>query len=270
MRRQRTLWADIDRDCAAWAGDMTGKMVADLGCGTGGMVAELAHRVGPSGRTYAIDGTPQMLTETCTYADECGVVDRIATLEAKLESAQDFQLLRDELPPLDLIWAAGFVHHVPDQLAVLRLAGDLLAPGGRLLLAEGGIRPMALPRDVGIGRPGLEARLAAAEAEWFVDMRAELPGAVRAPFGWRAMLSRAGFSDIESRSFLLEVPDPSPELRADLAASYRQRVERAGDRLSDVDRAAWARLLDADGRTYLAERDDLHLLGVRTVHRGTG
>lgn len=269
MRRQRTIWAEIDDACADWAGTLTGKAVADLGCGTGGVTVALADRVGESGRAYAIDGTPEMLSETLDYAKGRGVADRITTLRADVEAAADLQGLREALPALDLLWAAAVVHHFADQLAGLRLCRDLLAPGGTLLLAEGGLRPVTLPWDVGIGRPGLEARLNAAEAEWFVDLRAELVGTVRAPFGWRAMLSRAGFVGIESRSFLLEITAPDAPVRADLAASYRQRVERLGEQLSAEDRDAWARLIDPDGRTYLADREDLHLLAVRSVHRGT-
>lgn len=268
MRRQRELWAEIDEACASWAGTLTGKAVADLGCGAGGVTVALADRVGESGRTYAIDGTAEMLTETLDYAKERGVADRITSLSADVEAAADLQRLREALPPLDFLWASAVVHHFADQLAGLRMCRDLLGPGGALLLSEGGLRPMALPWDVGIGRPGLEARLNAAEAEWFVELRAELVGVVRAPFGWRAMLSRAGFAGIETRSFLLELPAPDAQVRADLAGSYRHRVTRAGEQLCAEDRAAWERLLDADGRTYLADREDLHLLAVRTVHRG--
>lgn len=268
MRRQRTMWSEIDDACVSWAGTLSGKAVADLGCGTGGVTVALADRVGESGRTYAIDGTPEMLTETLDYAKERGVADRITSLPADVEAAADLEQLREMLPALDLLWAAAVVHHFADQLAGLRMCRDLLAPGGTLLLAEGGLRPVALPWDVGIGRPGLEARLNAAEAEWFVDMRAELAGTVRAPFGWRAMLSRAGFASIETRSFLLEIPAPDAPQRADLAASYRHRVDRAGEQLSAEDRDAWERLLDPAGRTHLADREDLHLLAVRSVHRG--
>lgn len=269
MRRQRALWAEIDDACADWAGELAGKTVADLGCGTGGMTVALAARAGAAGRTYAIDGTPQMLEETLAHAKERGVDATLSTLTADIESSADVQHLRESLPPLDLLWASGVVHHFADQLAGLRMCRDLLGPGGTILLAEGGLRATALPWDVGVGRPGLEARLHAAEAEWFVDLRADLPDVVRTPFGWRAMLSRGGFVGIETRSFLLEVPAPDEEVRADLAGAYRHRVSRAGDRLSAEDQAAWERLLEPDGRTYLADRDDLHYLAVRSVHRAT-
>ncbi|MRT44546.1 SAM-dependent methyltransferase, partial [Xylella fastidiosa subsp. multiplex] len=78
-----------------------------------------------------------------------------------------------------------------------------LAPGGTLAIMEGGLPARFLPRDIGIGRPGLQARLDVLEEEWFADMRASLPGAVAEAEDWPALMTTAGLRPTGTRTFLL-------------------------------------------------------------------
>src|SRR5690242_10582545 len=93
--------------------------------------------------------------------------------------------------PADLIWASASVHHAADQQAAVDALASLLAPGGRLALAEGGLPARMLPWDLGLGEPGLELRLDAVQDRWFAAMRAGIPGSVPMPYGWTEALQRA-------------------------------------------------------------------------------
>jgi hypothetical protein len=67
--------------------------------------------------------------------------------------------------------ASGVVHHLPDQQATLNDMVTRLAPEGRLVLGEGELGGRSLPWDLGVGEPGLELRLGAAQERWFAAMR---------------------------------------------------------------------------------------------------
>ncbi len=241
-----------------------GARVADVGCGAGGMTALLAVAVGPSGQVVAVDGEPALLEATARHSHHEGVGDRVSTLWHDLAAGP--------LPAdgFDLLWAAGVVHHLPDQQAALDGLAVVLTSGGRLALGEGGLSSRGLPWDLGIGEPGLYDRLSSAEDEWFVAMRLGIDGARRMPYGWSTALARAGLVDVSSRSFLLDLPSPlTVEQRTLLVDGIRGQVERVGERLTADDAAAWQLLLDPDDDFYLGRREDTYLLSASTVHVGT-
>ncbi|WP_372027943.1 hypothetical protein ACBG85_29705 (plasmid) [Rhodococcus sp. NyZ502] len=55
-----------------------------------------------------------------------------------------------------------------------------------------------LPRDIGIGRPGLQARLDAVGEDWYHGDAAGLPGATERVESWPDMLSAAGLTSMGS------------------------------------------------------------------------
>src|SRR5215207_1483183 len=156
------------------------------------MALLLARRVRTGGgRVLAIDREAVLLDRVRKRAQAAGLADVVQTVRADLAG------LRYAVPePVALAWAGHVVHHAGDQAAGVAALADVLAPGGVLALAEGGLQPRSLPWDVGVGRPGIEGRLLAAHEEWFAAMRAGLPGAVRDPRGWPAMLRAAGLVDV--------------------------------------------------------------------------
>jgi SAM-dependent methyltransferase len=241
-----------------------GAVVADVGCGTGGMTLLLAERVGPGGRVFAVDREPVLLQRVRERAEAAGLADRVTTVPATI----------DELPgvlpePSALVWASHVVHHSGDQTAALRALAAALAPGGMLAVAEGSPPPRRLPWDVGVGRPGIEMRLQAAIAEWFAAMRAGLPGSVRDPRGWPAMLRDAGLSDVTARGWLLHLPAPlSKERLAVVLNALAGHVERARPWLAEDDLASWERLLDEGGSDWLGRRDDVEMVAVEMVYLG--
>ncbi len=177
--------------------------------------------------------------------------------------------LPDLLPAADLVWASRVLHHLPDQQAAIGTVTAVARAGGVVALAEGGLSFSCLPWDLGLGRPGLEDRLQAAQAEWFVGMREGIDGAAPMPYGWPLALERAGLADVSSFSALVDHPAPGPDGLADYVHHHLSRLATHGaDYLSEEDRATLASLLDSDSAHYLGHRRDLYLLGARTVHHG--
>jgi SAM-dependent methyltransferase len=199
---------------------------------------------------------------------EAGVDVRTAVADA----GGDPQALADAIGgPADLVWASAVVHHSPDQQATVDVLAGLLAPQGRLALAEGGLPRRHLPWDLGTGRPGLESRLEQAQDGWFAAMRDSLPGAVRLPYGWPNALRRAGLADVTTWTSLIERPAPlSSAERERVAGKLAHRVEWLRERrlLPAEDDGAWSRLLDPDRPEWIGHRDDVFVLDARSVHVG--
>lgn len=214
----------------------------------------------------AVDAEPAMLDATRGRVLREGLVDRVDLVQADLNEVAG-------LPAgaFDLVWAGSVVHHVPDQLAAIRRLVALLRPGGMLALAEGGLALRRLPFDVGVGPPGLEARLEAAGAAWFAELRTGLRGAVADPRGWPALLRDVALSDVSARSFLLDAPAPlDPAGRRYLVSTLEALRRREGllALLDGDDAATLDRLLDPADPAWVGGRDDTFLLAAITVHVG--
>ena len=259
------LWSPVRSRIAAELPVPAGAAVADVGCGTGEMALRLAARLQDSGgRVFAVDREAALLDRVRERAAAAGLTGQVHPLRADLG-----ELPRVLPQRVRLVWAGHVVHHAGDQAAAVAALAAALAPGGVLAVAEGGLAPRCLPWDVGVGRPGIEGRLHAVHEEWFAAMREDLPGSVRDPRGWPALLRAAGLVEVTARSWLLDLP--APLAATELAAVLHRLagfVQRAADWLSEADRAAWRRLLDPDDAAWLGRRDDLCLLAVETVHLG--
>ena len=255
----------------------TDRVVVDVGCGGGGMAKALAEAL-PSATVVAIDADPDVLEQAREHTG--GLVRcELASMD---DGAEPLRRAIDA--PADLIWASASVHHAADQQAAVDALASLLAPGGRLALAEGGLPARYLPWDLGIGEPGLELRLDLAQDRWFKVMRESLPGSVPMPYGWTDALTRAGLVDVTTRSLLSETPPRlSPERLEGVIEALRKRigwltghghghghghVESGEEWLEPADLHVWEQLLDPEGPYYLGRRTDLAVLAVRSVHIG--
>jgi trans-aconitate 2-methyltransferase len=99
--------------------------VADAGCGSGRVTAELAERV-RGGGVLAIDGSPAMIA----HAKE-RLGDRVSYLVADLS-----ELELDE--PVDLIFSTATFHWILDHERLFGRLHAALRPGGRLVAQCGG------------------------------------------------------------------------------------------------------------------------------------
>ncbi|GHA76632.1 class I SAM-dependent methyltransferase [Streptomyces termitum] len=264
LERQAEVAGTAYREAAAWLGTLLPasgvRRLLDVGSGPGVITAMLAEAF-PYAEAVAVDGTPELLERARARAEARGLGARVTTLRAELpgEAAA--------LGEADLVWAGNSLHHIGDQRAALADFAKVLRPGGLVALVEGGLTPRHLPRDIGIGRPGLEARFDAEHADWFARMRSELPGAVREPDDWRALFASAGLVPAGTRTFLVDVPAPVPQVVRELAVSHFGRLrEGFGDSLGAEDRATLDRLLDPADEQSLHHRTDLFHLTAHTVH----
>ncbi len=235
--------------------------VVDVGCGAGGAAIAFAGQA--PGPVVAVDPDPRLVAVARDRAAEARVAGRVQLAAAALGGLP----LRPGRAAV--VWASGVVHHVADQQAAVDELAGLARPGGVVVLVEGGLPLRCLPHDVGIGRPGLEARLDEARARWFTDLRAELGGPPM-PYGWPEALARAGLVDVRVRAFVAEATPALDPTGAEIARQHLASArDELGDRLAADDRATVARLLDPGDPAWLGGRDDLVVTAVRTVQIGT-
>ncbi|MFJ3711668.1 class I SAM-dependent methyltransferase [Streptomyces sp. NPDC090053] len=264
LERGAELYRPVYERAAAWVAGQVPvaavRRVLDIGSGPG-VVSCLLAEVFPYAEVVAVDATPGLLDRARARAEHAGLGDRVRTRHAELPDGVS------ELGDADLVWAGNSLHHVGDQRAALDGFVRLLRPGGTVVLWEGGLAPRHLPRDIGFGKPDLEARIEAAAAEWFAEMRVALPGAKREVEYWRALLADAGLSPSGTRSFLLDIPAPLPGVvREQVLAHFTRQREVLADKLSAEDRATLDRLLDPADPQGLRLRGDSCLLTARTAH----
>ncbi|MFD4501673.1 class I SAM-dependent methyltransferase [Streptomyces sp. NPDC058457] len=263
LESQAELFAPLYESALSWLGKEVTEpgLIVDVGSGPG-VVSCLFAEVFPGARVLAVDGSEPLLDRARARAERQGVGDRFGVLAGELPA------VLDELDyPADLLWAGHSLHHLGDQRAALTAFGERLAPGGTLAILEGGLPSRFLPRDFGIGRPGLQARLDALQEKWFEQMRTELPGSVTEAEDWPALLSSAGLKYARTRSFLLDLPAPaSDRARAYAAEIFSRLRDSVSDDLDADDRATLDRLLDPADPASVHRRPDLFVLGVRTVH----
>lgn len=236
-------------------------LIVDAGSGPG-VISCLFAETFPGARVVAVDGSQPLLERARDRAVRQGAGDRFGTLAGELP-----EVLGELDYPADLLWASRSVHHLGDQAAALAACAERLAPGGTLAVMEGGLPARFLPRDIGFGRPGLQARINAVEEERFDRMRAELPGSVAVVEDWQALLTSAGLHHARSRTFLLDLPAPvTDRSRAHVVAALTRTREVIGEDLDAEDRTTLDRLLDPDDKASVHHRPDVFVLAAHTVH----
>ncbi|WUH92552.1 class I SAM-dependent methyltransferase [Streptomyces sp. NBC_00433] len=239
------------------------RRVLDVGSGPGVMTCVLAEEFAGA-EAVAVDGTQALLDRTLARARRLGLDGRVGVRHAELPEGLD-----DAPGSADLVWSSMAVHHLGDQQGALDALAGVLRPGGVLAVAEAVLPTRFLPRDFGLGRPGLQARLDAVQEEWFALMRAELPGYVAAPDDWPAMLTRAGLTGVTAFTTLLDIPAPLPApARTYLHAFLTRLRESMSESLPADDLATLDTLLSPSSPDGVLHRPDAFLLAPTTVFAG--
>jgi SAM-dependent methyltransferase len=106
-----------------------GEVVLDLGSGAGTDSLLAAQMVGPEGSVTGIDMTPEMLAKARAAATEMGA-SNVEFVEAEAER------LPFEDGSFDVVISNGVIDLVPDKDAVFSELHRVLAPGGRIQIAD--------------------------------------------------------------------------------------------------------------------------------------
>lgn len=231
------------------AADEPPNRILDLGAGTGTGTFALLDRF-DGATAVALDASSQLLDHLTARAHDLGVADRVPTIEADLDDGWPV------IDPVDLVWASASLHHMAEPDRVLTEVIGALRPSGLLVVVELDSFPRFLPEDVGIGRPGLEARGHAALAE---RREVDLP---HLGSDWGPRISRAGFTVQAERSFTIELTSPLPAATGRYAQASLRRMR---DFLDADDLGALDTLLDSDGPDGLLQREDLSVRAARTI-----
>ncbi|WP_285508627.1 class I SAM-dependent methyltransferase [Actinokineospora sp. NBRC 105648] len=238
------------------------RRVLDIGSGPGVMTGVLAETF-PDAEVVAVDGAAGLLDRALARAERLGLGGRVSVQHAELPEGLA------GLGSADLIWSSKAVHHLGDQQATLTALAGALNPGGVLAVAEGGLPTRFLPRDIGVGRPGLQARLDAAQEEWFEAMRTGLPGSVAVVEDWPAMLTRAGLTDAGSFTSLLDLPAPLGEPGRAFLHTHLSRLRgNVSEAFAPEDLDTLDVLLDPTSAEGILRRPDAFLLSATTVFTG--
>jgi SAM-dependent methyltransferase len=206
-------------DLAALTGAET---VADVGCGNGRYLAELARR-GHRGRTLGLDLSPGMLTAARVAADRAGLAAGDAAALPLADGVTDVTL------------APHMLYHVPDRRAAVRELRRITRPGGAVLVVLNATDHLAELTELAVAA-AVESGLppSASRAEIRPD------GGVDLETGARLLATEFGTVDRYDFASELAVPGPEPILA--YIASMRLVESSAG---ADRILAAAARLLPA-------------------------
>ena len=126
----RGQWRELRLRTATLAQLQPGEQVLDVGCGTGTLAMEVAHRVGRAGRVAGIDPSVQQIARARSKAARRNIpIDfQIGVIEQLSFPDQTF----------DVVLSTLMMHHLPTPLKRQGLAeiARVLKPGGRLVIAD--------------------------------------------------------------------------------------------------------------------------------------
>jgi SAM-dependent methyltransferase len=244
----------------AWVHDLAAdrpvRRILDLGCGTGTGALALAACF-PDADVTAVDQSAELLAHLQAKAARLGRAGQVHTVEADVDGPWPAG------GPVDVVWISMALHHLADPAQALAKIFAGLRPGGLLAVAEltGSLR--FLPDDLGIGNPGLEARLVALADEF---RRAALP---HTGADWGLLMAQAGFTIVGERPFDIDLTSPLPTTAGRyIQGALRRTRSQLEESITADDLATLDLLIDADGPHSVRHRQDLAIRGTRTLWAG--
>ena len=106
-----------------------GMIVADVGAGTGLFTRLFAREVGPKGRVYAVDITPEFVTNTVRTAR----AEQLTNVEGVINTPTDVKLAPQSV---DLAFLCDTYHHFEYPRSMLASLHRALRPDGRLVVID--------------------------------------------------------------------------------------------------------------------------------------
>jgi ubiquinone/menaquinone biosynthesis C-methylase UbiE len=126
-----------------------GEVIADIGAGSGYFAVRLAHHVGPAGRVYAVDVSPDMVRHLHARVRDLALPNLVPIL-----APPDDPLLPQ---PVDRFLVVNVWHHIDDQAGYLGIMRKSLKPGGQVVMIDFHKRelPVGPPMAMKIAREDL-------------------------------------------------------------------------------------------------------------------
>jgi arsenite methyltransferase len=106
-----------------------GEIVADIGAGSGYFTFRLAHRIGDTGKIYAVDVSPDMILHINRRIRELKVNNVVSIL-----ADPDDPLLPDA--SVNRFFFSNSWHHIDNQTKYLSLMKRMLKPGGEIVMID--------------------------------------------------------------------------------------------------------------------------------------
>lgn len=172
----------------SWLRPHRGWKILDVATGTGAMAVPLAQAVGPGGRVMGIDLSAAMLARAEHNINKMAL-ENVDLFEMDGESPE----FRTDY--FDVVTCAFGLFFMPDMLKALRQWRRVTKPGGRVLFtsfSEKAFQPLAEMLVEDIRQTGVDIEVMALASEQLKDEAA-----------CRALLTAAGFSDVEAKRFQL-------------------------------------------------------------------
>lgn len=132
-----------------------GEVIADIGAGSGYFAMRFAHHVGPDGRVYAVDVSPDMIRHLHRRVRDAKLLNVSPIL-----APPDDPLLPQ---PVDRFVVVDVWHHIEDQAGYLAKMKQHLKPGGQVVMIDFQKRdlPVGPPAGMKIAREDLVKQMQA-------------------------------------------------------------------------------------------------------------
>lgn len=127
-RQGREVW-DRRQDIVAHLALKEGQSVADIGAGTGFFSILMAQQVGPSGKVYAVDITPDFVEGTVARAKQAGLNNVVGIVNRHVSA---------DLPvaSVDAVFISDTYHHFEYPQSMLNSLYSALRPEGELVIVD--------------------------------------------------------------------------------------------------------------------------------------